>query len=54
MRNSDQDREWYRDHDMALIEPSIAMVIGRRRQNRRSMPLDYKSEMSEGLDVHRS
>src|ERR1700688_3260033 len=44
IRRKDQDRQWYRDHDMALIEPSIAIAIGAAPWTGRSNQLGYKLE----------
>jgi len=43
-RRNDLDKQRYRDHDMALIEPSIGTMMGRKRCPRRSKPADYKWE----------
>jgi hypothetical protein len=39
---NDQHRQWYRDHDMVLIEPSIGTVIGQLPHPCRSKAADYK------------
>jgi hypothetical protein len=51
---NDHDRQRYRDHDMALIEPSIAMVMGSRcRLDRFDGGRLQIGNAAERLDVHR-
>ena len=49
MRENDQDKARYRDHDIVFIEASIVLLIvlamiGKRQRGRRSKRPDYKLE----------